>query len=59
MGLEEVGGFEVGGKIGCDELLVLTAGLDIVSEGIVQCRAVSLQRLCLCPTVRSNALRCS
>lgn len=27
VGLEEVGGFEVGGEVGCDELLVLTAGL--------------------------------
>ncbi len=36
MGLEEVGGFEVGGEVGRNELLVLTAGLDIVSEGIVQ-----------------------
>ena len=33
VGLKEVGGIEVGGEVGCDELFVLASGL--VGEGSV------------------------
>lgn len=61
VGLEKVGRFEVGGEVGCDELFVLTTGLEQLMSVERQRRdcMMDVQLQSPCPNVRSNALRCS